>query len=90
MKSVCPYPVQTVRESLREKLQDPIPLCAAFLGKLIACLAKALGQSCQSLGLSCCSPILTRADAELALERPGEIREIVEADGVSDFLGQCA
>ena len=50
----------------------------------------ALGLSHHSLGLSCARPIFTRADAELAFERPGEIREIVEADGVGDFLGQCA
>ena len=50
----------------------------------------ALGQSDHSLGLSCARPVLTRSLAELAFERPGEIREIVEADGVGDFLGQCA
>ena len=42
------------------------------------------------LGLSCARPVLTRCQAELAFECPGEIREIVEADGVGDFLGQCA
>ena len=50
----------------------------------------ALGLSRHSLGLSCARPILTRSQAELALERPSEIREIVEADGVGDFVGQCA
>ena len=50
----------------------------------------ALGQSHHSLGLSCARPVLTRCQAELAFERPREIREIVEADGVGDFLGQCA
>ena len=49
----------------------------------------ALGLSDHSLGLSCARPVLARSQAELALERPGEIREVVEADGVSDFLGQC-
>ena len=37
--------------------------------------------------LSCARLVVAWADAELALEGPGEIREIVEADGVSDFLG---
>ena len=50
----------------------------------------AVGQSHHSLGLSCARPVLTRSQAELAFERPREIREIVEADGVGDFLGQCA
>ena len=45
----------------------------------------ALGLSDHSLGLSCARPVLARADPELAFERPGEIREIVEADGVGDF-----
>ena len=51
---------------------------------------RALGLSDHSLGLSCARPILTRRQAHLAFERPREIREVVEADGVSDFLGQCA
>ena len=49
-----------------------------------------LGQSRHSLGLSCARPVLTRSQAKLAFERPREIREVVEADGVGDFLGQCA
>ena len=49
-----------------------------------------LGLSDHSLGLSCARPVLTRSQAALALERPGEIREVVEADGIGDFLGQCA
>ena len=51
---------------------------------------RALGLSHHSLGLSCARPVLTRSQAELAFERPREIREVVEADGVRDFLGQCA
>ena len=50
---------------------------------------RALGLSDHSLGLSCARPVLTRSQAELAFERPGEIRKIIEADGVGDFLGQC-
>ena len=40
--------------------------------------------------LPCARLVVARADAELALEGPGEIREIVEADGVSHFLGERA
>ena len=39
---------------------------------------------------SCARLVVARADAELALEGAGEIREGVEADRVSNFLGQCA
>lgn len=49
---------------------------------------RALGQSCQPLERSCYRLIVTRADADLALERPREIREIVEPDGVSHLLGE--
>ena len=34
--------------------------------------------------------VVARADAELALEGAGEIREIVEADGVGDLFDECA
>ena len=49
-----------------------------------------LGLSCHSLGQSCAYLPVARADAELALEDAGEIREIVDADCVSGGLDQCA
>ena len=45
-----------------------------------------LGQSGYSLGQSCARPVVARAVAELALEGAGEIREIVEVDGVRASL----
>ena len=40
--------------------------------------------------LLCLRLVVARADADLALEGTGEIREVVNADGVSHFLGECA
>ena len=51
---------------------------------------RALGLSCQSLGQSCAHLLVARDDAELTSEDAGEIREIVDADCVSDGLDQCA
>ena len=36
------------------------------------------------------SVIVARTDAHLALEGPSEIGQIVEPDGIGNFLGQCA
>ena len=63
---------------------------AAFTQILRPTKPGALGLSCQSLGLSCAHLPVARADAELALEDAGEIREIVDADCVSDGLDQCS
>ena len=50
----------------------------------------ALGLSCHSLGLSCAHLLVAWEDAGLALEVAGEIREVVDADCVSDGLDQCS
>lgn len=34
--------------------------------------------------------VLAWADAGLAFERPGEVRQVIEADGVSHLLGERA
>ena len=51
---------------------------------------RALGLSCHSLGLSCAHLLVAWADGAFALEVAGEIREIVDADCVSDGLDQCS
>ena len=69
---------------------NAIDNCKSLWQSLVNERQGALGQSRHSLGLSCASPVLAWSQAELAFERPREIREIVEADGVGDLLGQCA
>ena len=66
------------------------PPARTLMRSLARTKQKALGQSCQSLGQSCARPAVAREDAELALERSGEIRDIVEADRVGNFPGHCA
>ena len=39
--------------------------------------------------LFCARLVIAWADAELALEGAGEIRKIVESDGVSHLLDEC-
>ena len=64
-----------------------VPSCVPSLART---KPGALGQSCHSLGQSCAHLLVARADAELALEGAGEIRKIVETDGIGDLLDERA
>jgi hypothetical protein len=63
VKSPVRNPVQTWRDFSARPLRS-------LHSKPSYAKRKALGQSCQPLGRSCCRLVFTRADADLALERP--------------------
>ena len=100
--TTCLIPAQAVRKSLRgtySKAQfqythythyTHYAQSAAFTRILRPTKPRALGLSCHSLGQSCAHLLVAREDPELALEDAGEIREIVEADGVGYVLDERA
>ena len=92
----CLLPAQAVRKSLRgtySKAQfqyTHYAQSAAITRILRPTKPRALGLSCHSPGQSCAHLPVAREGAVQALEGAGEIREIVDADCVSDGLDQCS
>ena len=89
-ETACPYPQQAVQEARDGRFQDPIPL-HSFHANPSAYQAKSV-RTILLIARTILLPPGSRSGrhAELGLEGPGEIREVVESDGVSHFLGECA
>ena len=91
----CPFFAQAVRQSLCWALWRQILWCrllcgVAFVTSLTRRKPITLGHSCHSLGQSCARLVVAWADAELALEGTGEVREIVEPDRVRHVFDEGA